>query len=63
MLTACLSAAFAHTPVTSYTILILPIAAQEITMGAWLILRGFSPRPAQAPALPALVPAGRHGAG
>ena len=42
MLIACLSAAFSHTPVTSYTLLYLPIAAQEITMGTWLMLRGFS---------------------
>jgi hypothetical protein len=41
MLIACLSAAFSHNPVTSYTLLALPIAAQEITMGTWLILRGF----------------------
>ncbi len=63
MLTACLSAAFTHTPVTAYTILILPIAAQEITMGAWLILRGFSPRPAQATALTGPVPVGNYHAG
>jgi Domain of unknown function (DUF4386) len=63
LLTACLSAAFTHTPVTSYTVLILPIAAQEITMGTWLILRGFSPRPAQAPALTGPVPVGSHNAG
>lgn len=42
MLIACLSAAFSHTPVTSYTLLILPIAVQEIAMAAWLILRGFN---------------------
>jgi len=42
MLIACLSATFSHTPVTSYTLLILPIAVQEIVMAAWLILRGFS---------------------
>ena len=43
MLIACLSAAFSHTPVTSYTILILPIAVQEMVLAAWLIFRGFSP--------------------
>jgi Domain of unknown function (DUF4386) len=43
MLIACLFAAFHHAPVTSYTIPVLPIAAQETVMGAWLILRGFSP--------------------
>ena len=43
MLIACLLAAFSHTPVTSYTILILPIAVQEMVLAAWLIFRGFSP--------------------
>ena len=42
MLIACLSAAFSHTPVTSYTILILPIAVQEMVLAAWLIFRGFN---------------------
>lgn len=48
LLIACLLAAFHQTPVTSYTILIVPIAAQELTFAAWLILRGFSPRATQA---------------
>ena len=43
ILIACLSALFSHTPVTSYTILILPIAVQEKTPAAWLIFRGLSP--------------------
>jgi hypothetical protein len=29
--------------VTSYTLLILPIAIQEYVMAAWLILKGFTP--------------------
>ena len=60
LLAAGVSAAFTHTPVTSYTILALPIAAQEITMGAWLILRGFSPRAAQAPAAADPAPVGNR---
>ena len=51
---------FTHTPVTSYTILALPIAAKEITMGTWLILRGFSPRAAQAPAAAGPAPVGNR---
>ena len=47
ILVACLSALFSHTPVTSYTILILPIAVQEIVLVAWLIFRGFSPSAGQ----------------
>jgi hypothetical protein len=34
--------------VTSYTVLILPIAVQEIALATWLIVRGCSPRPAAA---------------
>lgn len=41
VLGACLSALFSGNPVTSYTILVLPIAVQEMVMAVWLMVRGF----------------------
>jgi hypothetical protein len=57
LLAACLSASSSATPVTSYTILILPIAVQEMVLAAWLILRGFSPSASQAEPGHQMIPA------
>ena len=57
MLVACLSALFSRHPVTSYTILILPIALQEMVMAVWLIVRGL-----RSPAIPAGIVAGASAA-
>jgi hypothetical protein len=57
MLIACLLASFTRSPVTSFTILILPIAVQEITLAAWLIFRGFSPGAVPARTVTGPVPA------
>jgi len=43
MLGARLSALFTRNPLTSYVILAIPIAVQEMVLTVWLIARGFNP--------------------
>jgi len=43
MFAACLLALFSNSPVTGYTLLLIPIAVQEMVLAVWLIVKGFNP--------------------
>ena len=41
LMTACLLALFSDSPITGYTLLVLPIAVQELVLAVWLLVKGF----------------------
>ncbi len=43
MISACLMALFSDSPITGYTLLVLPIAVQELVLAVWLLVKGFRP--------------------
>jgi Domain of unknown function (DUF4386) len=43
MIAVWLVALFNHQPMTTYVVLLLPLAVQEIVLAIWLLVRGFAP--------------------
>jgi len=41
MISACLMALFSDSPITGYTLLVLPIAVQELVLAVWVLAKGF----------------------
>ncbi|HET7015030.1 MAG TPA: DUF4386 domain-containing protein [Streptosporangiaceae bacterium] len=59
IMTACVLALFSDKPITGYTLLIAPIAVQEVVFASWLLVKGFSPgRPRAAEKTPVVTISG-----